>query len=176
MKEFAGGAPFIQHEDRILKQLFQIQFHAFEFGERLIGEEDIPEFPDLSDTGNISQVRIGVVDYDQIHLAAFQQFHAADGGGIGDLDMGAGKFLVESFQIGYQEVPADGVARPDPYLSAFGIGFHQLRLSPLDQVHRRLHMAQQNLPFRGQAYPFGAADEQSLVQFLLQSLDGLADR
>ena len=37
--------------------------------------------PDLSDTGNISQVRIGVVDYDQIHLAAFQQFHAADGGG-----------------------------------------------------------------------------------------------
>ena len=28
MQEFAGGAPFIQHEDRILKQLLQIQLLA----------------------------------------------------------------------------------------------------------------------------------------------------
>ena len=45
-----------------------------------------------------------------------------------------------------------------------------------DQVHRRFHVLEQDLAFRGKLYFFCAADEKSLVQFLLQYLDRLADR
>ena len=82
---------------------------------------------------------------------------------------------VEFLEEGHQVVAADGVAGPDAQLPPVqGVGLQQLILPPADQVHGRLNVLEQDFPLRGQLDLLGAADEQGLVQLLLQHLDGLA--
>ena len=84
-------------------------------------------------------------------------------------------FLVETAQVRDQKIPADGITGADTELSsAERTGLHNL--SAFDEIHGRFNVTQKNLPLRCQLYLFCAADEKGLVQFLLQYLDGLADR
>ena len=120
---------------------------------------------------------IGIVGDNEIHLAGFQQIHAAGRGLIGDLNVNPGVLPVKPVQIGYQEIAADGVAGSDTDLAApQGAGLHDLSLPPLDQVYRRLHVAEEDFPFGGQLHPFGAADKEGDAQLFFQNFDGLAYR
>ena len=75
-------------------------------------------------------------------------------------------------EIRNEKITADGVAGADADLSPGGGGLHELGLPALDQVHGRLHVAQQDLPLRRQLDPLCAPDEEHLVQLSLQRLDG----
>ena len=141
------------------------------------GDEAVLEILDKTDVGAVSQTGIGIVGEDQIHCTALQQVHTSDGSLVGDLDMDVRVFLVETAQVRDQKIPADGITGADTELSsAERTGLHNLHLSAFDEIHGRFNVTQQNLAFRGQLYLFGTADEKGLVQFLLQYLDGLADR
>ena len=178
VEEFTGGTFAVQHQDRIIQQIFQRYRTVGEF--RIVfpaGDKDIPERVDRQDVQLAGKACVWEVGDDQIHLSRFQKIHALDGSLVGDLDMDVWPGLVKLFQVRDEKIPADRIAGSNPELAAaHGACLQDLRFPAADQIDGRLHMAQQGFSFRGKLYPFGTADEQADAELLFQYFDGLADR
>lgn len=119
VEEFTGGTFAVQHQDRIIQQIFQRYRTVGEF--RIVfpaGDKDIPERVDRQDVQLAGKACVWEVGDDQIHLSRFQKIHALDGSLVGDLDMDVWPGLVKLFQVRDEKIPADRIAGSNPELAA----------------------------------------------------------
>ena len=174
VEEFACRTFAVQHQDRVLEQLFERELAALQLTERFVCDKHIFKIFNLFDSSQTAEVAVRIIGHDQIYLSGLKQFDALDRSLVCHFDMRVRKFFVEPLQIRDKKIAADRVACTDADLSSGCSRIHQLRLSALDQIHCRLHMAQQNLSFRGELDALRTPDKERLVQLLFQSLDGLA--
>ena len=178
VQKFAGSALAVQHQNRVFQQILQMDALLIKLRIELSARhKGIGERVDRLVLQRILKMGVGKVRDNNIYLACLQQLHAFCGGLIRDLDMNIRVRSVKTAQIRNQKVPADRIAGPDPELSAAQrAGFHDLVLAALDQIHGRLHMAQQRVTLRSELHPLRTADKQIDAELLLQNLDRLADR
>ena len=90
--------------------------------------------------------------------------------------MCVGEFFVKTLQIWNQKIAANSIAGSNTDLSTgLGGGFDDLGFSAFDQVNGGFDMSKQNFTFRGQLHLFCASYKKSLIHFLFQCFDRLAD-
>ncbi len=73
---------------------------------------------------------VGKIRDNEIHLVAFEQVNAFDGGLIGDENFDVRIMLVKILQIIDQIILADGVADPDVKTAAFSVAISPIFCSP----------------------------------------------
>ena len=78
VEKFTGAALAIQHQKRKAQEFLQGDRTSLKFRVKLAaGHEIVPERMDLPDMASGTQLGIGIIGYDQIHLAIFQKIDAA---------------------------------------------------------------------------------------------------